>query len=156
MTRVWMVVEDDPRTRSIYVMMLTMWGVKPLVFPNGEDAAAWLDRVDAGEADEPLPEIAIIDVRLPGMMGYDVARRMRELPATRQIPLLMVTAYSLSETESMRIHEAAQPDLLLPKPLPMPDDFRALLERLIEVGRFKQQEMSGSQTAEQAGEPSEP
>lgn len=39
-----------------------------------------------------LPDLVILDVMLPGMDGWEVCRRIRENPATRKIPVLMLTA----------------------------------------------------------------
>jgi pilus assembly protein CpaE len=38
------------------------------------------------------PDLAIIDVMMPGITGYDVVRRMREQPQTAQVPILILTA----------------------------------------------------------------
>ena len=39
-----------------------------------------------------LPDLVILDVMLPGMDGWEVCRRIHENPATRRIPVLMLTA----------------------------------------------------------------
>lgn len=44
------------------------------------------------------PNLILLDVNLPDMHGFDVCQRLREHPATRSIPILILT--SLSETES--------------------------------------------------------
>jgi pilus assembly protein CpaE len=38
------------------------------------------------------PDLAIVDVMMPGMTGYDIVRRMRDMPQTTEIPILILTA----------------------------------------------------------------
>lgn len=40
------------------------------------------------------PDLVILDVRLPDMPGYEVCRRIKEAPLTRDIPVLQVSAYA--------------------------------------------------------------
>src|SRR5687767_1043764 len=123
MNRVWMVAEDDPLLRSILRMMLTLWEVDSLVFEDGNQAWEWLDKVERGEYKLPMPEVALLDIRMPGHLGYEVGGRMRAIPATSAIPLLIMTAYHLSDQDKAQIHEAARPEHLVPKPFPSLDDF---------------------------------
>jgi len=46
---------------------------------------------------EPLPDLVLMDVLMPGMDGFEVVRRLREHPATAQIPVIFVTAVSDEE-----------------------------------------------------------
>src|SRR5205085_4172920 len=39
------------------------------------------------------PQIVVLDIGLPGMSGYEIARRMRKLPATRDVLLVALTGY---------------------------------------------------------------
>jgi CheY-like chemotaxis protein len=43
------------------------------------------------------PDIALVDVGLPGMNGYELTRRLRELPSMKEIPLVAVTGYCREE-----------------------------------------------------------
>src|SRR5574341_608720 len=129
--RIWMVVDDDATTRSIFTMFLAMWGVTPLIFQSGEEASEWLDQVERGEWNWEMPEVALIDLRLPGILGHTLGQRMRQVSATRTIPLILMSAYYMDNADRMEIHRAAQPDRIISKPLPMPDDFRALIEETI-------------------------
>lgn len=129
--RIWMVAEDDTVLRSILKMMLTLWEVDSLVFADGNEAWDWLDKVERGDHRLPLPEVALLDIRMPGHLGYEVGARMRAIGATRAIPLLIMTAYHLSGQDKAQIYEAAHPDHLVPKPFPSLDEFRSLIETTI-------------------------
>jgi CheY-like chemotaxis protein len=133
--RVWMVAEDDPVLRSILKMMLMLWEVDSLVFADGHEAWAWLDQVERGDYALPMPEVALLDIRMPGHLGYEVGGRMRAIDATKAIPLLIMTAYHLSDKEKAQIDEAAHPEHLVPKPFPSLDEFRSLIETTIAGAR---------------------
>jgi DNA-binding response OmpR family regulator len=137
MGRVWMVAEDDPILRSILRMMLTLWEVESLVFEDGHQAWAWLDQVERGSYTQPMPEVALLDVRMPGHLGYEIGQRMRGIAATSAIPLLIMTAYHLSAQDKAVIVEAAHPDYLVPKPFPSMDDFQSLIESAIAASKLK-------------------
>jgi signal transduction histidine kinase len=70
------------------------------------------------------PDVALVDIGLPGIDGYEVARRLREHPATRNIRLIALTGYGLAE-DQRRVLEAGF-DLHLVKPV----DIRLLLDAL--------------------------
>jgi putative two-component system response regulator len=46
------------------------------------------------------PDIILLDVQMPGMDGFEVCRKLKENPATRNIPVIFVTALGESENES--------------------------------------------------------
>lgn len=135
--RVWMVAEDDLVLRSILKMMLTLWEVDSLVFADGNQAWEWLDQVQRGDYTLPLPEVALLDIRMPGHLGHEVGGRMRAIAATRTIPLLIMTAYRLSDEDRAQIYESARPEFLVPKPFPPLDEFRSLIEAVIADSRLR-------------------
>lgn len=133
--RVWMVAEDDPVLRSILKTMITLWEADSLVFADGNEAWAWLDQVEQGVPMLPLPEVALLDIKMPGYQGYEVGARMRAIAATRTIPQLIMTAYHLSDEDKAQIYESARPELLISKPFPAFDEFRCLIETTIAVSK---------------------
>jgi CheY-like chemotaxis protein len=132
MNRVWMIAEDDPVMRRILKMLMTLWEIDALMFEDGNQAWKWLDRVEQGRYRDGLPEVALVDIRMPGHMGHEVGRRMRSIGATSGIPLIIMTAYQLSKDDRAVIQEAAHPEHIIPKPFPSLDEFRSLIERTIE------------------------
>jgi CheY-like chemotaxis protein len=59
---------------------------------TSEDGPAALAKVDAFR-----PEVALIDLGLPGMDGYEVARQLRSRPQTKAIRLVAVTGYGQAD-----------------------------------------------------------
>lgn len=50
-------------------------------------------------ASDPRPDLILLDVMMPGMNGYEVLARLKGNPATRDIPVIFVTAMSATEDE---------------------------------------------------------
>ena len=62
----WMVVEDEPDLYDTLLMFFEIWGVDGIAFTTGTDAIRWIDDVDRGTNDAGVPELALLDIRLPG------------------------------------------------------------------------------------------
>ena len=77
----WMIVEDEPDIYEVMVAMFELWDIKHIHFYDGQDAVEWIDAVDAGHISSELPELAILDIRLPGEVGGPaVGARLRSSP----------------------------------------------------------------------------
>lgn len=76
-----LLVEDDPSVRAGLELALTRQGHSVTAYATGEEA---LDHVRARR-----PEIAILDVMLPGIDGVEVCRRIRRLDS---LPIILLTA----------------------------------------------------------------
>jgi len=83
------VVEDDPDTQEILRFNLDLEGYHVDAFEDGEEALEAIFRAP--------PDLIILDLMLPGMSGWDIARALREEPHTRDVPILMLTARSSEE-----------------------------------------------------------
>jgi|GEM_PF-733877 len=105
-----LIVEDDARTaqairEAFQLESKAAWQVH--VAPNGEEALRLL-------AAQPV-DLVLLDVRLPGISGAEVYRRLRADPATRRLPIIFlsgVTSFDLSL-------EGIQEGILLRKPFNM-------------------------------------
>jgi CheY-like chemotaxis protein len=110
-----LVVEDHPDARQSPRLLLEVWGHQVEVAPDGLRgvlvALAW------------KPEVAIVDIGLPLLDGYEVARRLR---AAFDVTILLIalTAYRTPE-DIRRAHEAGF-DIHLAKPAD-PGEIRHLL-----------------------------
>ncbi len=81
-----LLVDDETLYIDILVDLLKD-DYTPVVAKNGDQA---LKRV----ADEPLPDLVLLDILMPGMDGYEVCRRLKENPRTRGIPVIFLTVKS--------------------------------------------------------------
>jgi len=78
-----LVVEDDPNLAEMLITFLHLQGYQILAADWGEKA------VQACQTQ--LPNIALLDVRLPDIDGYEVARRLRSQRRTQNIPIIFLT-----------------------------------------------------------------
>ncbi len=113
-----LVVEDNPDARETLVLLLESWGHWVAQAEDGEAAVALAAR-------ETL-DVALIDVGLPRMDGYAVARALRAIPACRQLRLVALTGYSREEDRRLA-HESGF-DAYLVKPVD-PDALQRRPER---------------------------
>lgn len=136
----WLLAEDDSDIRTVVAMMMTVWGENPLPFPDGKSAWAWLDSVENGTFGGPLPELALMDIRMPGYTGDQIAARMRSIEQLKDIPIILMTAFSMTEAEIAALRERCGVDHLLEKPLPDLDVFRSLLYKVRDERRELQKQ----------------
>jgi DNA-binding response OmpR family regulator len=78
-----LVVEDDPDLRSLLEMILSDAGWRVRTAPEGRAALF--------RAEEELPGLVLLDMRMPGMNGWDFAREFRARHG-RACPIVVVTA----------------------------------------------------------------
>ncbi len=134
----WMVVEDEPDIYEVLLAMFEMWGIEGVAFVDGEEAIAWIDDVDDGRFRGELPELALLDIRLPGnVSGPDVGSRLRKSPILGNVAIVFITAYKLSVDERDEVIAQAGADELVYKPLPKFDIFQKQLEDIIAKRRGK-------------------
>lgn len=127
-----MVVEDEPDIYEVLLAMFEMWGIEGVAFVDGEEAIAWIDDVDNGRFQGELPELALLDIRLPGEInGVMVGERLRKSPILGNIAIVLTTAYKLSPEEQEVAMKKSQADLWLPKPLPKFNELQDILEKVI-------------------------
>jgi CheY-like chemotaxis protein len=134
----WMVVEDEPDIYEVLLAMFEMWGIEGVAFVDGEEAVAWIDDVDAGRFKGELPELALLDIRLPGdINGAMVGERLRKSQRLGQVAIVMATAFKLSTEEEKEVIAKAGADKLMYKPLPKFDELQRVLESVIAERRAK-------------------
>lgn len=119
-----LVAEDDDITAKILVHRLEKEAFEVVRFDNGDDAyRGALSRV---------PKLVILDVKMPGMDGFEVLERLRKTPSYAAIPIMMLTSMG-SETDVVRGFELGADDYLL-KPF-SPTELLARIRRLVRRGR---------------------
>tara|TARA_R110001583_G_scaffold90144_3_gene231891 strand:+ start:118917 stop:119699 length:783 start_codon:yes stop_codon:yes gene_type:complete len=86
-----MVLEDDLLLQTVYRETMAKWGL-PLeiqMFGNGLDALL--------EVGRSMPDLLIADLRMSGLDGFQMIRRLRDNPATQDLPIVVVSVLSPEE-----------------------------------------------------------
>jgi CheY-like chemotaxis protein len=109
-----LIVDDERTNRQLLEIMLEPEGYELLLATNGEEALAMIER--------QAPDLVVLDVMMPGMNGYVVTSRIKANPATRHIPVLVLS--SLDDQNSRAHGAGAGADGFLSKPV----ERRALCE----------------------------
>jgi pilus assembly protein CpaE len=79
-----LIIDDDVDTLRLVGLMLQRQGYEISAASNGSQGLA--------KALEEHPNLILLDVMMPDMDGYEVARRLRKNPSTQTVPILMFTA----------------------------------------------------------------
>jgi DNA-binding response OmpR family regulator len=102
---------DIPAAATILVVDDSAPNVKLLRLILGAAGYRVLDAYSGPQALEILhrdrPDAMLLDVRMPGMSGYDVCRQVRQDPEFADLPVIMVTALSLAEERITGIEAGA-------------------------------------------------
>jgi signal transduction histidine kinase/CheY-like chemotaxis protein len=88
-----MLVEDNDDAREMMAMLLELHACDVVAAASGPDGIAL--------AQQQAPEVAFIDIGLPGMDGYAVARALKGDPRTAHIELIALTGYGSARDRSM-------------------------------------------------------
>ena len=132
----WMLVEDEPDIYELLIAMFEMWGIEGVAFVDGEEAIAWVDDAEQGHVIGETPELALLDIRLPGAIsGPMVGERLRKSPLFKDIGIVLITAYKLSVDEEKAVIAQAGADKLIYKPLPRFNELKKLIEEVIAARR---------------------
>jgi CheY-like chemotaxis protein len=81
-----LIVDDYPDALDIWAFYLRSLGYRVSTASDGEDALA--------QAHQLLPDLIVLDLELPRISGFDVARQLKASPDTHSIPLIAATGYS--------------------------------------------------------------
>jgi putative two-component system response regulator len=120
-----LVVDDDERNLRIIEAMLIPQGYDVLLTQNGYEALKM--------AKEQSPDVILLDIMMPQIDGFEVARQLKEIEDTRIIPIVMVTA--LREVEDRVKALEAGADDFLSKPVEK-TELRARVSSLLKVKAY--------------------
>lgn len=113
-----LIIEDNVDAAESLMMLLELLGHEVQVAHDG--------RAGLEAAHTAVPDIILVDIGLPGMDGYEVARRARQDPLLERTHLVAVTGYGSEDDK--RAARAAGFDEHMVKPLD-PDALQALISR---------------------------
>ncbi len=118
-----LIVDDVPANVRLLQALLEAEYFEVHTAMNGPEALDVVQRV--------RPDIVLLDVMMPGMDGFEVCRRIKANPLTRQLPVILITALDQPEDRNKGFQAGA--DDYLVKPI----DEMTLLTRLRALARFK-------------------
>lgn len=84
-------IEDNPSNRKAVQHILRLTHFELLEARNGQEGIE--------TALDQVPDLILLDIQLPKVSGYDVARRLRSDSRTKEVPIIAVTSYALSGDE---------------------------------------------------------
>jgi putative two-component system response regulator len=120
-----LVVDDNPEIAVVLQEMLRTRGYEVTTVANAAQAEAEILR--------DLPDLILSDVMMPGKSGYDLCRGLKENPATRLIPFVLITGLSDREDRLRGIESGA--DDFLNKPI-FAEELFARVNSLLKLKEF--------------------
>jgi len=119
-----LIIEDNPTNLELMSYLLHAAGHTLYTASDGAEGIASARRTQ--------PDLIVCDMKMPGLDGCEVARRLKDDPVLRAVPLVAVTSYAMVGDCDMAI--AAGFDGYLTKPI-VPKTFVAQLEAFLRPGR---------------------
>ena len=118
--RTVLVADDDEDILQLVSFRLERAGYTVVTAADGPEALA--------AARQHQPDLAVLDVMMPGLNGYEVTRQLRADPATAAIPVILLTA-RVQEADVSRGFEAGADDYLR-KPF-SPQELRSRVQAIL-------------------------
>jgi len=82
-----LLIEDNEQNRYLATFLLEHHGYAVASAEDGPRGIA--------SAQELMPDLILLDIQLPGMDGYEVARNLRSIDSIKHIPIIAVTSYAM-------------------------------------------------------------
>ena len=120
-----LVAEDERDIRELIAFTLRFAGFEVELASNGAEAVE--------KAPDAIPDLILMDVRMPRMTGYQACEALKENPVTRDIPVVFLSAKG-QESEIQEGLEVGAMEYIL-KPF-APDELTAQVHRILqEIGK---------------------
>ena len=120
-----LVVDDLPANTKVLEALLTRDGYRVTIAENGEQALE--------EVAREKPDLVLLDILMPKIDGYEVCRRLKADPATRLIPVVLVTGLTDADSRIRGLEVGA--DDFMSKPFIVPE-MRARVASLLRIKRY--------------------
>jgi len=115
-----LIAEDERDIRDLITFTLRFAGHEVIATSNGEEAFQ--------KAQEVVPDLIMMDVRMPRMTGYDACRQMKEIDALKAVPVVFLSAKG-QDAEVQAGLEAGAVEYIL-KPF-APDELTARVSKIL-------------------------
>jgi CheY-like chemotaxis protein len=117
-----LVAEDEADIRELVSFMLRFAGHEVLAATNGEDAVLTAFR--------EIPDLVLLDVRMPRMTGYDACRMIRANPDLKNVPVIFLSAKGQESEVRAGMAAGAEEYLLKPfSPMDLANKVKVILAR---------------------------
>jgi len=117
-----LIAEDEPDIRELVAFTLRFAGHEVTATSNGEEAL--------NQASVMIPDLILMDVRMPRMTGYDACRAMKADPELRDIPVVFLSAKGQDSEIQTGLAAGAEEYLLKPfAPDQLTERVRAILSK---------------------------
>ncbi|MBC7877152.1 MAG: response regulator [Anaerolineales bacterium] len=101
-----LIAEDEPDIRELVAFTLRFAGHEVTTTSNGEEALQ--------QAGQIIPDLILMDVRMPRMTGYDACRAMKTMPSLKDIPVVFLSAKGQDAEIQSGLDAGAEDYLLKP------------------------------------------
>ena len=105
MTKI-LIAEDERDIRELVSFSLQFGGFSVVQAANGAEA------VERAQAE--LPDLILMDVRMPKMTGYEACKQMKQIPAVRDIPVVFLSAKGQESEIQTGLEAGAEEYILKP------------------------------------------
>ena len=86
-----LIVEDEKQLQNLLAIFLRPRGFELVTAGDGREALEVLE--------DGIPDLVLLDIKLPVMDGFEFFRRMKKVLGTKRVPVIMVTALKTEEAQ---------------------------------------------------------
>jgi len=119
-----LIAEDERDIRDLVVFSLRFGGFEVVEATNGQEAVE--------QARKVMPDLILMDVRMPKMTGYDACKQLKSMEDTKHIPVIFLSAKG-QEQERQQGMEACAEEYIL-KPF-APEDLVNMVRKVLQKTR---------------------
>ena len=99
-----LIVDDEPTVRGFVQFSLRVAKFEVIEASSGAEGLALIRA--------SVPDLVLLDIRIPGLDGIEVLRRIRATPATKSLPVIFLTGTPLDVDEIVEVLELDPSDIL--------------------------------------------